>query len=531
MPPARAGVSAEAFLSREFSLKRQPDEPFKTPLSFITVQQSVSYVAPMWLGASAWRSWLCSLSMCTRCSLPSARRLGAPPVASASSRAARYVDSIDEAAEALSAGRLVAFPTETVYGLGANAFDEAAVLAVFAAKGRPRTDPLIVHVADGHAAEELLSLLPAERLLLRRLAAEFWPGPLTLVAPACDALPDAVTGGGLAVGVRCPDHGRALELLRAASVPVAAPSANRFGHVSPTRPEHVMADLGGVEGLLILTADEHGSCSVGIESTVLKLERETSSLILLRRGGVPEATLHAWLEEHGDGFILKQKAPTTVADPKPAEADATAERQTPPAERQKPTAAEALAAPGMRLTHYAPDLPSYLVRLEGGELSARVPAAADTSMPLPEAQLLSDGIWDDEIQISNAVVVDFGGSAAALKARVSAYRDLSPAADAAEAAAALFDALRWATDTLEPYHHPYHLPYPLAHTPTLPPLTHPPSSGGPRPKRMRVHESCFSRSSDEATLSATAPRCLRSQIGCSAQPRGARSKSKYSAVM
>ena len=221
-----------------------------------------------------------------------------------------------------------------------------------------------------------------------------------------------------------------------------------------------MADLGGVEGLLILTADEHGSCSVGIESTVLKLERETSSLILLRRGGVPEATLHAWLEEHGDGFVLKQKAPTTVADPKPAEADATAELQTPPAERQKPTAAEALVAPGMRLTHYAPDLPSYLVRLEGGEVSARVPAAADTSMPLPEAQLLSDGIWDDEIQISNAVVVDFGGSAAALKARVRAYRDLSPAADAAEAAAALFDALRWATDTLEPYHHPYHLPPP-----------------------------------------------------------------------
>ena len=138
---------------------------------------------------------------------------------------------------------------------------------------------------------------------------------------------------------------------------------------------------------------------------------------------------------------------------------------------------------------------------EGGEVSARVPAAADTSMPLPEAQLLSDGIWDDdEIQISNAVVVDFGGSAAALKARVRAYRDLSPAADAAEAAAALFDALRWATDTLQPYHHPYHLPYPLANTPTLPPLTHPPSSGGPRPKRMRVHESYFSRSSDEATL-------------------------------
>jgi tRNA threonylcarbamoyl adenosine modification protein (Sua5/YciO/YrdC/YwlC family) len=144
----------------------------------------------------------------------------------------------------LRAGRCVGFPTETVYGLGANALSEAAVLNIFAFKGRPLTDPLIVHVPDAAAAGALVLLPPPARRVFDALAAAFWPGPLTLVARAVPEIPLKVTAGTGFVGVRVPHHPLAQALLRAAGVPVAAPSANRFGHVSPTRASHVIADLG-----------------------------------------------------------------------------------------------------------------------------------------------------------------------------------------------------------------------------------------------------------------------------------------------
>src|SRR3712207_1397719 len=148
---------------------------------------------------------------------------------------------VDRAAALLREGGLVAFATETVYGLGGSALDPRAVARIFEAKGRPRFDPLIVHIADEPWLPRLTAEVPGAA---RRLAERFWPGPLTLVLPKTDLVPDLVTSGLPSVAVRRPDHPLAQRLLDAANVPVAAPSANPFGHLSPTRAEHVAAQLG-----------------------------------------------------------------------------------------------------------------------------------------------------------------------------------------------------------------------------------------------------------------------------------------------
>lgn len=348
--------------------------------------------------------------------------------------AGQYIDSIDVAASALRAGKLCAFPTETVYGLGAHAFDGDAVASIFTVKGRPRSDPLIVHVASADAAEELVRLDADGLSLMRQLMASFWPGPLTLVAPAVPELPPAVTAGTGFVGVRVPDHRRAIELLKAAAVPVAAPSANRFGHVSPTRPEHVMADLGAhpifvlmPEGEAATTAGSSGAaaetcCDVGIESTVLKVDAVNRELLLLRRGGVPEAELQRWLDATTSTYTLRVQPPKHAAPPPlpPQSSDDTADAaaDTPGQE-----------APGMSLTHYAPDLPSFLV----GASAAGTAGAAG-----------GGGQGALTFDVRTAVVLDFGARLVHLKPRAKAYRDLSAGADACEAATSVFDALRWA---------------------------------------------------------------------------------------
>jgi len=169
---------------------------------------------------------------------------------------------IRRAAELLRAGRLVAFPTETVYGLGANALDEAAVRRIFEAKGRPLSSPLIVHVASIDMARDLALEWPEKAGLL---ALRFWPGPLTLVVPKRAHVPDVVTAGLPSVGLRIPAHPLARALLEAAQIPIAAPSANRFTELSPTTAEHVREGLGSRVDLIL----DGGPCTVGIESTVL----------------------------------------------------------------------------------------------------------------------------------------------------------------------------------------------------------------------------------------------------------------------
>jgi L-threonylcarbamoyladenylate synthase len=182
--------------------------------------------------------------------------------------------SISDAAKIIRGGGLVAFPTETVYGLGANALDPIAIQKIFETKGRPETSPLIVHVASVEMARELVAEWPP---LAEELARLWWPGPLTLVLPKKNLIPDNVTAGLPTVGVRMPNHQVALALIEAAGVPVAAPSANRFTGLSPTTADHVRATFGDTVPVL-----EGGPCTVGIESTVVAIEGD--ELKLLRPG-------------------------------------------------------------------------------------------------------------------------------------------------------------------------------------------------------------------------------------------------------
>ena len=184
---------------------------------------------------------------------------------------------IAEAAVTLAAGGLVAFPTETVYGLGGDALNPAAVARIFVAKGRPAEDPMIVHVADmADLTRVTTELSPAAALLATRL----WPGPLTLILPRGHAVPYSVTAGRETVAVRLPDHPVARALIAAAGTPIAAPSANRFGHTSPTSAAHVLADLDGRIDLLL----DGGPATIGVESTILDLSGPQPTL--LRPGGV-----------------------------------------------------------------------------------------------------------------------------------------------------------------------------------------------------------------------------------------------------
>ena len=180
--------------------------------------------------------------------------------------------AIAEAAAVILRGGLVAFPTETVYGLGANATDATAVGRIFAAKGRPIYNPLIVHVAGVPGARQCVTQWPK---LAQTLVSRFWPGPLTLVLPKAATIPDAVTAGLPTVGVRVPAHPVALALLRAAKVPIAAPSANRSMQLSPTAGEHVVSSLGAAADLIL----DAGPSAVGIESTVLDLTTEVPTIL------------------------------------------------------------------------------------------------------------------------------------------------------------------------------------------------------------------------------------------------------------
>jgi L-threonylcarbamoyladenylate synthase len=190
-------------------------------------------------------------------------------------------EQIARAAELLRAGRLVAFPTETVYGLGANALDAAAVDRIFQAKGRPATSPLIVHVDSIQMARGLVTEWPDAA---DRLCAKFWPGPLTLVLPKQHHVPDRVTGGLATVGVRMPSHPIALALIRATGLPIAAPSANLFTQLSPTSAEHVRESMPGLDLIL-----DGGPSDVGIESTVVSLAGVRA--VLLRPGMISRSQI------------------------------------------------------------------------------------------------------------------------------------------------------------------------------------------------------------------------------------------------
>ena len=216
------------------------------------------------------------------------------------------------------AGGLVAFPTETVYGLGANGLDGAAVSRIFEAKGRPNDNPLILHIAKKSDLKELWRAVPDRARLLMD---EFWPGPLTLVYLKSDKVPEEVTAGLDTVAVRMPSNRTALALIRAAGVPIAAPSANLSGKPSPTAAEHVAADMDGKIDVII----DGGPCAIGVESTVLSLMGDTATI--LRPGGITREMLEAVI-----GPV--RLSPAVLA---------------PLREGERP------ASPGMKYRHYAPD--------------------------------------------------------------------------------------------------------------------------------------------------------------------------------
>jgi L-threonylcarbamoyladenylate synthase len=204
--------------------------------------------------------------------------------------------ALDRAAAVLRSGGLVAIPTETVYGLAADALDEAAVEGIFHAKGRPASNPLIVHVADVAMARTLAAAWP---VAADRIAAALWPGPVTVVVPRGPQVPDIVTAGGPTVALRCPGHAVARRLIERSGIPLAAPSANRSEQVSPTTAQHVLEGLGAKVGLIL----DAGPCERGIESTVV--DCTTSPARILRPGPLFRAELEAaiggpvaWPEEH-----------------------------------------------------------------------------------------------------------------------------------------------------------------------------------------------------------------------------------------
>lgn len=222
---------------------------------------------------------------------------------------------IQKAAAILRKGGLVAFPTETVYGLGANGLNPVAVARIFEVKQRPAFDPLILHVGSPEQTSELFLYHDDSRI--KALTERFWPGPLTIVAPKKNIVPDIVTSGMPTVAVRMPSHPIALQLIRAAGVPVAAPSANLFGRLSPTHPNHVQKQLTGVDYLL-----DGGKTQIGVESTIISLTGETATL--LRPGYIT-------LEQ------IREIIPVTMANATNAE--------------------DQPLAPGLLKSHYSPEKP------------------------------------------------------------------------------------------------------------------------------------------------------------------------------
>ncbi len=284
---------------------------------------------------------------------------------------------VARAAGILARGGLVAFPTETVYGLGGDAASELAAEKIFAVKGRPRAHPLIVHLAPGEAGRPPRLDGWAREIpdLAKRLVAAAWPGPLTVILKKGPRVAHATVGGSDTIGVRVPAHPIAQELLRAFGGGIAAPSANRFGHVSPTTAAHVVADLGSDVDYVL----DGGACSVGVESTIVDFSRGVP--VLLRPGGMARAAIEAVVGRLG-------------------EADA-----------------EAPAAPGTLASHYAPRAEVIAVALQ--DVPAAVAAARGSVAVLaPESAFL---LWTDLPALAYRLPDDLDGMARQLYA---ALRDL-----------------------------------------------------------------------------------------------------------
>ena len=266
--------------------------------------------------------------------------------------------TIEEAAEALKAGKLVAFPTETVYGLGANALDENAVKKIFAAKERPSNDPLIVHIAHIGQVTQCASAFPADA---RKLALSFWAGPLTLILPKKSSISDLVTAGLPNVALRAPAHRVARALMEMAGVPIAAPSANRFSRPSPTTAAHVKADLDGRVDLIL----DGGPADIGLESTIVDFTVDPP--VLRRPGGITFEQVHSLVPD----VVPQAPSPKPLAPNEPQVAPGQLKRHY---------------APTAELTLYEGD-PRRLVERIGADVRTAVAKGAKVGVLAPEEDL------------------------------------------------------------------------------------------------------------------------------------------------
>ena len=294
--------------------------------------------------------------------------------------------AIAQAARHIQAGELVGFPTETVYGLGADASNDAAVAKIFAAKGRPANHPLIVHVADAGQVKHYASSVPP---FAARLMQAFWPGPLTVILPRKPGVANAAAGGQNSIGLRCPAHPVALAFLQACKTGVAGPSANRFGRVSPTHSKHVASELG--DELLIL---DGGPCAVGIESSIVDCTR--GKPVLLRPGVLTRAQLEAAC---GEPVLDKDEATVSLSS--------------------------APRAPGTLASHYAPHAKVRLMDAGAlqaaldllGEDAAHIAIYARSSVRIQSANVLYRRMPDDALATAQqlfAVLRDFDDHGAKL---------------------------------------------------------------------------------------------------------------------
>ncbi|KAL3923444.1 MAG: hypothetical protein SGILL_001656 [Bacillariaceae sp.] len=330
---------------------------------------------------------------------------------------------LEQCGERLRQGNLVSFPTETVYGLGCNALDPEAILKVFRAKERPLTDPLISHVTNHQDAFDLWEADTSkdthsvEGKALRALCDKFWPGPLTLVAKAASHVPPTLMANTGFVACRAPQHPISIALIKAAKIPIAAPSANKFGHVSPTRSHHVWDDL-KYEDVWIVKEDDEGDaakssnqqecCEIGVESSVMKLDmasQSSGSISLLRQGAISIDDIQKCLSSVGlvDSFEFVSKTKKATNE------------------------AVAHVAPGQAIRHYSPNVPSFVLSQSFLERSTSVP--------------LSD---NEKRYLANTVVIDYGGKLHTWESCSLAYRDLSAVGDSSEATKNVFEMLRWA---------------------------------------------------------------------------------------
>lgn len=368
-------------------------------------------------------------------------------------------DDLHKAAQSILEGKLTAFPTETVYGLGANALSEEASVRIFQVKGRPPTDPLICHVPDTSNIRGTLwdTTTPAHAHLADvglALGRHFWPGPITFVAPASSSVAPCVTGGAGCVGVRIPDHPIALAFLKRCGVPVAAPSANTFGHVSPTTAAHVMADLAPRDPSL--TVIDGGSSRIGIESTVVKLSTTASGsahLEILRRGRIGVSELQRALRLVDNGRYAEEGVSVTVRDTR---SKYLGSEQVP------------MDGPGQLLTHYSPNLPSFLITKSSlvlaQEASPSSSGAASSSSSSRGPRVAWVRAGDRTFPLNKAVVLDFhsviqhalatfseqqqqqqatDNTSSVVDATILQRRSLSDHGAIEEACQQVFDALRW----------------------------------------------------------------------------------------